>query len=180
MAFEIFFTADTHFYHRNIIEYCKRPYECVEEMNEAIVENWNAVVQKYDIVYHLGDVSFGTAEETRGILSRLNGIKHLITGNHERYTKWHRKDPGLIHDYFTEQGDYLKIKIDKHTKLVLCHFPLAAWDRGWYQFHGHTHGQYKGCHKQLDVGMDNCGMKPIHIIEATKRALDNVLVPVYK
>lgn len=176
---EIFFTADTHFYHRNIIEYCKRPYESVEEMNEAIVENWNAVVQKHDIIYHLGDVSFGTAEETRKVLSRLNGIKHLITGNHDRRTKWHREDPDLLKFFFEIHGDYIKLKLDKHTKLILCHFPRTTWDQGWYQFHGHTHGKYKDCHKQLDIGVDNCDMKPIHIIDAVQRALNNQRISEY-
>ena len=47
---KVFFTSDTHFYHANIINFCKRPFANVETMNEALIENWNAVVGANDIV----------------------------------------------------------------------------------------------------------------------------------
>lgn len=50
-----FFTSDTHFGHANIIRFCKRPFENVEEMNEALIENWNKVVSDDDTVFHLGE-----------------------------------------------------------------------------------------------------------------------------
>ena len=53
-----FFTGDTHFSHRNVINYCNRPFETAAEMNEKLIENWNKVVTKSDIVYHVGDVAF--------------------------------------------------------------------------------------------------------------------------
>ena len=52
-----FFTSDTHFGHNNIIEYCKRPYTSVEEMDAALEKNWNEVVKPDDLVYHLGDLA---------------------------------------------------------------------------------------------------------------------------
>ena len=44
----IYVTSDTHFNHKNIIEYCNRPYSSVEEMNKAIIDNWNSVVKDED------------------------------------------------------------------------------------------------------------------------------------
>jgi len=38
------FTADLHLGHRNIIEYCNRPFADVDEMNRALIANWNQVV----------------------------------------------------------------------------------------------------------------------------------------
>ena len=52
------FTSDTHFGHKNIIEYCKRPFSSVEQMNEMLIKKWNNKVKVDDIVFHLGDFSF--------------------------------------------------------------------------------------------------------------------------
>ena len=55
---KIFFTSDTHFWHVNIIKYCNRPFETIEEMNETIIEKWNSKISKDDIVFNLGDFAF--------------------------------------------------------------------------------------------------------------------------
>ena len=78
----IFFTADTHWGHRNIIRYCQRPFVDVEEMNEALITNWNNTVGKDDIVFHLGDFAMGGSAEWCRLLERLNGRIYLILGNH--------------------------------------------------------------------------------------------------
>lgn len=53
----IYFTADVHFYHDNIIHLANRPYRNCKEMNEALVENWNRRICVNDEVYILGDVT---------------------------------------------------------------------------------------------------------------------------
>lgn len=55
------FTSDTHFDHANVIEYCKRPFSNVEEMNEAMIRNWNKRVMPEDTIFHLGDFHLGSA-----------------------------------------------------------------------------------------------------------------------
>ena len=52
----IYFIADTHFNHANIIKYCNRPFKNTDEMNKYIIRKWNSVVKERDTVYHLGDV----------------------------------------------------------------------------------------------------------------------------
>ncbi len=47
------FTSDTHFYHSNIIGFCKRPFKNVEDMNETLIENRNRAIRQDDIVFHL-------------------------------------------------------------------------------------------------------------------------------
>ena len=79
----IYFIADTHFYHENIIKYCNRPLKNSKQMNEYIVNKWNSVVTKDDIVYHLGDVGLGSTDELKELVGRLNGTKILIRGNHD-------------------------------------------------------------------------------------------------
>jgi calcineurin-like phosphoesterase family protein len=77
----MFFTADTHFNHANIIIYCGRPFADVEDMNEILIEKWNSRIGDRDTVYHLGDFAWG---EWEPILGRLRGRKILIPGGHDR------------------------------------------------------------------------------------------------
>ena len=51
----IYFTADTHFGHANIVKMCQRPYPDVDVMNEAMIAAWNERVQGNDTVYIIGD-----------------------------------------------------------------------------------------------------------------------------
>lgn len=78
-----FFIADLHFGHDAVIRYENRPFENVKEMDEALIANWNQVVGEQDRVYLLGDVSFYNEEMTAGIIRQLNGMKYLVTGNHD-------------------------------------------------------------------------------------------------
>ena len=77
-----YFTSDQHFGHFNIIRLCGRPFETVEEMDEALLSKWNAKVKADDTVYILGDLFFRAAK-VEPILKALNGRKHLIVGNHD-------------------------------------------------------------------------------------------------
>lgn len=42
-------TSDYHFSHANIIKYCGRPFETVEEMNETIIRKHNERVKPEDV-----------------------------------------------------------------------------------------------------------------------------------
>ena len=68
----IFFSADHHFGHKNIIKHANRPFDTIHEMNKALVEAWNSVVPKNGVVYHLGDICWGSPRPMRAILDRLN------------------------------------------------------------------------------------------------------------
>ena len=82
----IWVISDSHYNHANIIKFCNRPFDTVDEMNAYMVEQWNSVVKPQDKVYHLGDVYMGggySREQTSSLLSSLNGHKRLILGNHD-------------------------------------------------------------------------------------------------
>lgn len=76
-----FFIADTHFGEETIRRYENRPFLDICAMDEELIRRWNAVVDPDDRVYHLGD--FGAEGYEKEILSRLNGHKYLIKGNHD-------------------------------------------------------------------------------------------------
>jgi calcineurin-like phosphoesterase family protein len=79
-----FLIADTHFGHVNIIGYAKRPFKDVHHMDEELIRRWNETVQSDDTVYVLGDFTLSRRIEIiTQLLSRLNGKKSLIMGNHD-------------------------------------------------------------------------------------------------
>jgi len=95
----LFLTADTHFGHAGMCQFLNadgskvRPWDNVEEMDEALVEQWNKTVRPKDKVYHLGDVVIN--RKALSTLDRLNGDLVLIKGNHDifklsDYTKYFR------------------------------------------------------------------------------------------
>lgn len=151
-----YFSADSHFSHNNIIKYCNRPYANPEEMNEALVKEWNSVVSHNDEVWHLGDVTWGYFD-----LDRLNGIKHLIIGNHDNLSQ--------ISKYFTNIHHYHELKgmLPKNRAIPLMHYPISSWNgcyHGAIHLHGHTHGTLDNSGLlRFDVGVDCWDMKPISI-----------------
>lgn len=80
----VFITADTHFRHRNIIHLGRgRPFETIEEHDEALIQNWNSVVGEHDTIIHLGDAVMGPRTESLKVIDQLNGHVILIPGNHD-------------------------------------------------------------------------------------------------
>ena len=162
----IFFTADLHFGHQRILEFCgdTRRGDTVAQHDENLIDAWNSVVKKGDLVYLLGDECLGNRDEGYKNISRLNGVKHLIRGNHTQLKKQEHKD--LFHDI----RDYKRISIEINGQkqgIIMCHFPIISWDsmsHGTWMLHGHCHGNlhdFGG--KMLDVGVDtrpNKDMRP--------------------
>lgn len=128
----IWLIGDTHFYHENIIKYCLRPFANAEEMNEVLVANWNETVQPEDTIYHLGDVAFVRKDSMNEIVSRLNGHKILIRGNH---------DKGFTDTRFHEAGfeEIYKdaLYLEKYN-VILSHRPLEDTLEA-LNIHGHIH-----------------------------------------
>jgi calcineurin-like phosphoesterase family protein len=156
----IWLTADTHWGHSNIIRLVGRPFSSVEEMDEAMIDNWNARVGPKDMVYHLGDFCWkGKAQEYR---KKLNGKICLIRGNH---------DKNIGDADFEWVKDMETISVDG-TAVVLCHYPLAEWDgyyRGHIHLHGHCHGKVKPIKGRLDVGVDCWEYRPVLLEEVLER-----------
>jgi len=43
-----FFTADSHFGHKNVMKLCNRPWDSIEEHDEALIERHNYYTWSYD------------------------------------------------------------------------------------------------------------------------------------
>lgn len=167
----IFFTSDTHFGHDAIIGYCNRPYANVSEMDDALVENWNSVVGPEDTVFHLGDVSFHTHEPFERYLSRLNGKKHLVIGNHDHHyvtnPRYWESTPTHYREIQFDMHGELTNKRSGHT-IVLCHYPIRQWNKGqWgsWMLHGHAHGTIPSIPRSIDVGTDCHNYRPVSLAE---------------
>jgi calcineurin-like phosphoesterase family protein len=134
---KIFYIADTHFGHENIIKLDNRPFKSVEEMNETMLNNWNSVVSKEDVVYLIGDVMWHFKDEDFEFMKKLNGRKRLVVGNHDRNT--HSKN---FKNLFESMDYYDKIKDGEHT-VILSHYPILAYDGSYggrnIHLHGHVH-----------------------------------------
>lgn len=96
---QTFFIGDTHFYHKNVIDYESRPFADTDEMNRELIKLWNSTVGKNDRVFHLGDFSFGNKEKQLSVGNQLNGYKILIMGNHDGYSIKHYMDCGFSEVY---------------------------------------------------------------------------------
>lgn len=157
----IYFTADQHFDHENIIKYCKRPFTTVRLMNRTIIRNYNEIITDDDIVYHLGDVTLRgpvSINVVRQFTGRLKGQKHLILGNHDRLTPKQYLDVGFLSVHTSLELEF--------ENLILVHDPaLSAVDRKRVFLCGHVHDLFKVAKNAINVGVDQWNFKPVSLSE---------------
>lgn len=178
----IFFIADTHFGHKNIIKYCTRPYETVDEMDEDLIEKWNRKVGKLDTVYIIGDFVWNK-NKVPYYAEILNGKKILVTGNHDE--TWTTKKDHPNFSCFEEVTDY-KFDSIKDRPVTLCHYPMVEWrncrkdDAPYigYLIHGHIHNNYSDEYRYmlrrynaLNAGADVNGFEPVTFEEMVENNL---------
>lgn len=163
----IYLVSDTHFNHKNIIEYCHRPFRGIEEMNQALISNWNSVVSHEDKVYHLGDFAMAHYKEgqkesykqayirtCKDLLAQLNGHKTIILGNHDaksntcRECGWEAVEKQVILDGY-----------------LLTHRPCVP--TGYVaNIHGHVHDKLSFYRREqegiyFNISVDKTGYSPV-------------------
>ena len=168
----IFFTADHHFNHKRIIEYCSRFFKDVSEMNEILIQKWNSKIKPEDIVYHLGDFAFGYFEDQLNILKRLNGSINFVPGSHDKnlpetVEAFNKERGATFHKIL---GPMATVCVEK-TEITLCHYSMRTWPKShygtWHLF-GHSHGKLEGWGKSFDIGVDAWHFEPLSIQEVGK------------
>lgn len=185
---KIFLTSDTHFGHSNIIKFCDRPFNNVEEMDYKLIEAWNKKVPQDGLVFHLGDFAWGGYEFWKKIREQLNGDIILIKGNHDQKNMSSTAEQELF-QYVTWQ---MLIEIEGR-KVLLNHFPFLCYAGVYrepkklvYSLYGHCHSGpgKKGediprlVHTyptQYDVGVDNNNYEPISWYEVNEKIQKQLL-----
>lgn len=182
----IFFTSDTHFWHKHIIGYCRRPFDSIEGMNASLIQFWNQRVHKDDEVWFLGDFAFCSGVKAREIFDQLHGSKHLVRGNHDPSTTvnlpWESvHDYKLLRPSIEVQKDDGELVRVPHP-IILFHFPILSWDgmaNGSWHLHGHCHGSLPDNGSlHMDVGVDPNRYEPISLQEIQDRMALRTVVPV--
>ena len=164
------FTADTHFNHKKIIEYSNRPFTSVEEMDETLIQNWNNVVRNEDdVVYHLGDFCFGNPWP---YIDRLNGFIKIIPGSHDKVLERNIID-GMIRKFIFGKLEEIKVNINGTSQLiVLCHYSMRSWNKshyGTWHLYGHHHGKLPPHGLSFDVGVDTNNFYPYSLDDVAKK-----------
>jgi calcineurin-like phosphoesterase family protein len=145
-----FFSADHHFFHKNIIKFSNRPFDSLKEMHEELIDKHNKLVTKSDTVIIAGDFSFAGAKKThKEIISRLNGNLVFLRGDHDKWLNNKHKD--------------IWRKRFKHSCIVVCHYCMRTWPLSHYNswhLYAHSHGKLDPIGKSWDIGVDTNNFYP--------------------
>ena len=172
----VFLTSDTHFGHPGVCRFTRndgvtklRPWTDPDEMDEEMVKRWNETVRPNDKVYHLGDVVIN--RKALKIMSRLNGDKVLIRGNHDIFRDEEYRE------HFRELRAYHVM-----NGMILSHIPIHEDSLGRFgvNIHGHLHAnRVMGYSIDLDkevidpryhcVCVEHTDYRPILIEDVIKR-----------
>lgn len=158
----IWFTADLHFGHSNIVKYSNRPFKNTDgtidtnRHDRTLIANWNAFVKPGDDVYFLGDFCYRSKNDALDIRKKLNGNIFFIEGNHDSAAH-------QIRESFVWFKQLHRIKADA-IEIVLCHYAMRVWDKSHYgvwNLYGHSHNSLPEDMNALsiDVGVDAVAMR---------------------
>ena len=131
----VFLYSDPHFGHAGVCRFLRadgvtklRPWDNPADMDEELIKRYNERVRSNDKCYFLGDVVIN--RKALKTLSRLNGDKVLIRGNHDIFPDVEYRE------YFRELRAYHVM-----NGMILSHIPVHAESLGRFgvNIHGHTH-----------------------------------------
>jgi len=152
----IWYTADPHYHHDRIIEYCRRPFQHVREMDNVMLHRYNSRVQDGDTVYFIGDLfdlqlgkNFSIVEK---MVNRLKGRKILILGSHDYLDPFKYIEAGF-------ESAHTSLKVGE---FVLVHDPaVSCVNRSMIFLCGHVHELFKVQMNVINVGVDVWDFFPV-------------------
>ena len=165
----IYITSDLHFCHDRAFVYEPRGFPNIDEMNQAIVDNWNSIVQPDDIVYVLGDIMLNDNEQGLKLLKSLKGEIHIVLGNHDTATR-----EALYKDCQNVAEVALAAKLKyRGYHFFMTHYPCLTGNlekeslkQCTCNLYGHTHQTtnfYQDIPFMYNVAMDAHNCTPVHI-----------------
>jgi calcineurin-like phosphoesterase family protein len=166
----VFYTSDWHFNHDFVAG--TRNFADAEEHDEALIEATNKVITKRDQLWVLGDVFMGSVTKGLEKIARVNGVKHLVLGNHDAPHPRHKRSHTHMRRFlevFESVHVHEQHALNKHNKVLLSHYPYTGdhadredrdtqWrlpDEGAPLLHGHVHGEWEFNGRQFNVGVDH-------------------------
>lgn len=187
-----YFTSDMHFGHANIIRFCDRPFTDAWQMNTRLTELWNDTVSDGDTVWVLGDVALGVLDESLSWIGSLAGHKILVPGNHDRCWAGDRSLRMGSPEERAERREKARARylaagfadiLDDPGRFPIAglgaavsHFPFTGdshgedryveyrpRDDGGWVLHGHVHDTWRQRGRQLNVGVDAWGGRPVAV-----------------
>ena len=187
----IFFTSDWHIGHVNSIEFDNRPFKDIDHMHEVLINNFNSSVREQDVTYFLGDMGLTNGDAIQKVVSRLNGTKVAVIGNHD-------KGPNSLYNMGFDVVLYGGVLYIAQERVTFSHCPLmgvwrentmdmkgaaigeywhgesrekSKWfsfeDEGQFHLHGHIHSRKdrdrskKIQGRQIDVGVPANNYRPV-------------------
>lgn len=174
---DIWFISDTHFNHANILKFEDENgkkfrgdrFSSLEEMNEIMIQNWNSCIKHQDKVYHLGDVYFGRDEDADKILSRLNGKKRLVLGNHDKINKH-----SILLNHFEKVLMWWPFENMVFTHVPIPRDQMRTRSGEGFNFHGHIHQNPAPTEFHHCLCVEHTNYLPVHMDQVRKIRNDKV------
>lgn len=183
----VWFTADLHLGHGNILRFCDRPFlsgaerdllaaegprgkwrvseESLRRHDDALIEAINERVEPGDLLWIVGDFCTGQLVDAARYRDRIRCRRvYLVWGNHD-----HRG----IGSVFTDTLEQGMIEVEGQS-IWLNHYPMRSWNRsfhGSWHLYGHVHARLAAQDAEQDwmltrdVGVDACAYRPLSFEE---------------
>lgn len=151
-----YITSDHHFFHSNIIKYCDRPFDSINDMNFKMIKKWNSMVDEEDTVFHLGDLTFKGKKVANTLDDVLNGNIIMTRGNHDSYST---ADFTIMENFSIKR---------KGIGFKCTHWPETDFEE--WLIHGHEHNNdlykypfYYPQKNRINVSVEVTGYEPVSI-----------------
>lgn len=149
-------TTDTHFDHKNIMDFGNRP----EGFEQQILDNLEQYANNTNILIHLGDIAWRNDRYwNRQLTSMPYRKKWLIKGNHDK-----KSNEWYINNGWDFVSDYLSMTYDNRL-IVFSHKPtkLIVAD---INIHGHFHDIPMEIIKQIEPDLYSIYQEKGHVLLA--------------